>query len=65
MPRVPLLCAQSHHGLPVSLLNGVAGDLTVTVVLRRLPLQRHVESPNVDDPQKLGGPRKIYDTDAE
>lgn len=55
----------SHHGLLVSLLNGVAGDLAVPVVLGRLPLQRHVESPNVDDLQHLRGPREIYDADGE
>lgn len=52
-------CVKSHHGLLVSLLNTVACDFTVTVVFRWLPLQCHIEAPDIHNLQTLGRPWKI------
>lgn len=50
----------AHHGLLVSFLNGVTGDFRVAVVLWRLPLECHIEAPDIHDLQGLRGPRQIY-----
>lgn len=43
----------SHHGFLVGFLDGVTCDLTVTVVLWRLPLQCNIETPDINDLQSL------------
>ena len=45
---------QAHHGLLVSFLYCVTQDLCVTIILGWLPLQNHIETPCLSDPNILG-----------
>lgn len=45
---------QAHHGLLVSFLYSVTPDLSIAIVLGWLPLQSHIETPSLNDPDILG-----------
>lgn len=58
---VPLYTSlHAYLSLLVSLLNGIADNLTVAVVFGRLPLQRSVETPHVCDMHSDGRTRLFW-----
>ena len=50
---------QAHHGLLVRFLDRVTADLRVAVILWRLPLQSHIETPCLCDLNVLGRARLV------
>lgn len=53
------LC-HAYLSLLVSFLNGVANNLTVAVIFRRLPLQRSIEAPDICDMHGDGRTRLFW-----
>lgn len=45
---------QAHHGLLVSFLYSITPDLCIAIILGWLPLQSHIETPSLNDPDILG-----------